>query len=272
MKYPLFIFLLLSCCLFAQLDNDKTAPALSRFQAHAHNDYLHDRPLYDALTHGFRSIEIDVWLIKDTLYVAHDRDDVIRSPLYTIENMYLDPLAELIRKDPNQFDMTVMIDVKSEADATYQKLDKALSNYAEMITLHTPKKTYEKPLHIVISGNRSRGLMLADSTRWATYDGRMEDLDSDLPTNFLWMISDKWGDYFDWQGNGEIPQEQFEKLLSITNRAARQKRKIRFWATPDDKDNLFSRTDRERVWRFLAKAGFIIGTDDLKGLSEFLQR
>ena len=31
-------------------------------RAHAHNDYMHERPLYDALSHGFGSIEADVFL------------------------------------------------------------------------------------------------------------------------------------------------------------------------------------------------------------------
>jgi hypothetical protein len=30
-------------------------------RAHAHNDYLHARPLFDALDHGFCSVEADVW-------------------------------------------------------------------------------------------------------------------------------------------------------------------------------------------------------------------
>ena len=43
-------------------------------RAHAHNDYLHSRPLADALAHGFWSIEADVWLTNGALLVAHDLD------------------------------------------------------------------------------------------------------------------------------------------------------------------------------------------------------
>ena len=42
-------------------------------KAHAHNDYEHNRPLYDALDHGFTSVESDVWLVDGELLVAHDR-------------------------------------------------------------------------------------------------------------------------------------------------------------------------------------------------------
>jgi hypothetical protein len=39
-------------------------------RAHAHNDYLHARPLFDALDHGFCSVEADVWLVDGKLLVA----------------------------------------------------------------------------------------------------------------------------------------------------------------------------------------------------------
>lgn len=54
-------------------------------QAHAHNDYEHDRPLQDALSHGFSSVEADVWLVDGELLVAHDREDV--DPSRTLESL-----------------------------------------------------------------------------------------------------------------------------------------------------------------------------------------
>jgi hypothetical protein len=35
--------------------------------AHAHNDYLHQRPLLDALDHGFCSVEADIFLVDGEL-------------------------------------------------------------------------------------------------------------------------------------------------------------------------------------------------------------
>lgn len=64
--------------------------------AHAHNVYEHDRPLLDALDHGFHSIEVDVYLVDEELLVAHDRDDIL--PSRTLESLYLEPLRELIRR------------------------------------------------------------------------------------------------------------------------------------------------------------------------------
>ena len=36
-------------------------------RAHAHNDYEHTRPLFDALDHGFGSVEADVHLVDGRL-------------------------------------------------------------------------------------------------------------------------------------------------------------------------------------------------------------
>src|ERR1019366_2575676 len=45
-------------------------------RAHAHNDYEHSRPLWDALDQGFCSVEADIYLVNGQLLVAHDRNQV----------------------------------------------------------------------------------------------------------------------------------------------------------------------------------------------------
>src|SRR5689334_23371364 len=66
-------------------------------RAHAHNDYEHKRPLFDALDNGFCSIEPDIYLIEGQLLVAHDRDEV--SPERTLQRLYLDPLRARIKEN-----------------------------------------------------------------------------------------------------------------------------------------------------------------------------
>ena len=70
----------------------ETAAVAPLAQAHAHNDYEHDRPLLDALDHGFTSVEADIYLVDGALLVAHNRRDV--KPERTLEKLYLDPLQE----------------------------------------------------------------------------------------------------------------------------------------------------------------------------------
>ena len=44
---------------------------------HAHNDYQHDHPLWDALHFGFSSVEADLHLVEGEFYVAHDPEDIL---------------------------------------------------------------------------------------------------------------------------------------------------------------------------------------------------
>jgi len=61
-------------------------------RAHAHDDYEHKRPLFDALECGFCSVEADVWLVKGQLLVAHV--PVQWNTERTLEKLYLDPLRD----------------------------------------------------------------------------------------------------------------------------------------------------------------------------------
>src|SRR3954470_24466708 len=89
--------MLLSLILIMQLGAaPATAPSdpTPLVHAHAHNDYLHERPLLDALDNGFCSIEADVALVNDELRVAHSV--WLTMPGRTLESLYLEPLRQRI--------------------------------------------------------------------------------------------------------------------------------------------------------------------------------
>src|SRR6267378_249318 len=66
-------------------------------QVHAHNDYMHTRPLMDALDQGFCSVEADIFLVDGKLLVAHTR--TMTKPERTLQALYLDPLRERVKKN-----------------------------------------------------------------------------------------------------------------------------------------------------------------------------
>ncbi len=114
----------------------------------------------------------------------------------------------------------------------------------------------------IVSGNRATHLIAADSPRYVGIDGRLSDLESDQPAHLLPLISDNWGQHFRWRGEGEMPESDREKLERVIDQAHQKNRRVRFWATPD----------RPEVWGALRDAGAdLINTDDLQGLSQFLQ-
>ncbi|UCH64196.1 MAG: phosphatidylinositol-specific phospholipase C/glycerophosphodiester phosphodiesterase family protein [Fidelibacterota bacterium] len=238
-------------------------------RAHAHNDYLHSRPLYDALDHGFTSVEADIFLEGSELLVAHYSVDL--QPSHTLQSLYLDPLRQRIKhngggvyRDSPQF--TLLIDIKSEAEATYKALRKVLQTYADILVTYDTGGDRTGPIAVIISGNRPRKTMESETIHYATYDGRLEDLGTGAPADFIPLISDRWGAFFSWDGEGAMPEDEREQLRSIVAAAHAEGRRVRFWATPDEPGEA-----REAVWRELVAAGVdLINTDDLAGLQRFL--
>lgn len=249
---------------------DPTVTPLAR--AHAHNDYLHARPLLDALAQGFTSVEADVWLVNGALLVAHDLREV--RPERTLQALYLDPLRRIVAERGGRVyaghpePLLLLIDVKSDAAATYRALHEELGGYEAILTAARGTDVRPGPVQVVISGNRPRELMQTQAIRYAGYDGRLSDLASGGSRSFMPMISDNWTQHFDWMGVGPMPDGERAKLHGIVGTAHRQGQRVRFWATPDAPG-----PGREAVWMELLRAGVdYINTDDLGGLREFLLR
>jgi hypothetical protein len=237
--------------------------------AHAHNDYLHKPPLLAALEHGFTSVEADIFLVNGELCVAHDPNKV--SPGRTLRSLYLDPLQQRVRANggrvyPGGSRFLLFVDIKSAAEPTYQKLHEVLAQYRDMLVTLGPQGRKEGAILVVVSGNRPLELMRSQPVRYAGYDGRLTDLDSDAPVDLIPLISDQWSRYFTWRGEGPMPPQERQKLDGIIQKAHGKGRLVRFWATPD-----VPSAGREALWRELLSAGVdLLNSDDLKGLQEFL--
>lgn len=215
--------------------------------AHSHNDYEQSRPLHDALANGFDSVEADVWLADGRLLVAHEREQVRADR--TLQALYLDPLRVHLRSGAAR-PLILLIDVKTEAAATWRAVDAALAEYPDLAG----------KVRFIISGNRDRAALMA-SPRPAAMDGRSEDLADAATAEWIPLVSDNWAKFFAWRGEGEFPAAERAKLIELVAQAHAQRRLLRFWNTPN----------RPEVWRVLRDAGVdIIGTDHLTGLRQFL--
>jgi hypothetical protein len=233
-------------------------------RAHAHNDYQHRRPLFDALAHGFCSVEADVFLVDGKLLVAHDV--VQLRPDRTLRALYLDPLRERVKANggavyPGAPTFWLLIDLKTDGEKTYAALAKTLSDYADLLTVVRDGKAESGAVTVVLSGNRPRRTVAAEKVRYVGLDGRLEDLRSDEPPHLIPWISDNWTKHFQWRGEGELPAAEREKLKAIVRQAHAAGRRLRFWGAPD----------RREAWRALSEAGVDwINTDDLAGLAKYL--
>ena len=233
-------------------------------QAHAHNDYRHDRPLLDALDRGFCSIEADVFLVDGRLLVGHDRSEL--RPERTLQVLYLDPLRERLRQHggrvyPGGPTVTLLVDVKADGPKVYASLREVLASYKEMLCRVEEGKYHEGAVQVVISGDRPVMEISSDQVRYVGIDGRLSDLESTTPAHLIPLISDRWTSHFEWRGIGEFPEAERNKLRSIVQEAHAFGRRVRFWATPES----------PRVWQELLDAEVDhINTDQLDGLRAFL--
>jgi len=232
-------------------------------RAHAHNDYLHKRPLFEALELGFGSVEADVFLQGNELRVAHTVFDLRRER--TLKALYLDPLKSWIRDHggqiyPDGSGIWLLIDIKSDAEATYRQIHGQLEEFAEIISSVRDGEFTARPVTVVISGNRPVEFMRAQRFRLAGIDGRPGDLESNDPTHLIPWISTDWKSHFRWRGAGPLPAEEQQRLAEFVSRCENQGRQLRFWGTPDQRE----------VWRQLWDSRVsLLGTDNLNGLARF---
>ncbi len=240
------------------------SPIVPLRHAHAHNDYEHPRPLFDALARGFTSVEADIFLSRGQLLVGHTRLEL--RPERTLERLYLEPLRQRARQYggriyANDSPFYLLIDIKTEAKTTYEVLAPLLARYSDILSTTSDGKFQRKAVTVVISGNIPKAEIRAQTVRHAGIDGRSGDLDSTEPAHLMPFLSASWFSQFRWRGDGPMPEQERQKLRDFVARAHKQGRLVRFWATPE----------RESLWRELRAAGVdLINTDRLDQLREFL--
>jgi hypothetical protein len=258
--YRNFFFLIL---LISSIDS--SAQVIPLPDAHAHNDYQHERPLFDALEYGFTSIEVDVLLINNELFVGHDLPEEVDHSLPTLLESYLLPLDSIIRLNDgwlypgNDQICYLMIDIKSGGAETYMILNQQLQPYISWI--RKPHEPMEGSIIIFLSGNRPIDIVINDPNTLFSLDGRPEDLGKGFSKDIMPVISQSFYRYSNWQGNVEIPEEDKAKIRKLANEVHLENKMLRLWATPESPD----------AWNTLQDLGVdLINSDDLEGLSNYL--
>ncbi|MAP53239.1 MAG: hypothetical protein CMO48_06885, partial [Verrucomicrobiales bacterium] len=120
MKKLIFTLLIAAWPSVTLLNAEESSKPLG--QAHAHNDYYHKRPLLDALSHGFCSVEADVFLKNGKLLVGHFQFELREKR--SLESLYLEPLAKRVKANGGSVHKTkapfhLMIDFKTDGPKTY---------------------------------------------------------------------------------------------------------------------------------------------------------
>lgn len=234
--------------------------------AHAHNDYEHERPLLDALNEGFTSVEADIFLVKGELYVYHYLPDSLDSTR-TLEELYLKPLSTRVKENeggvyPGYDDFFyLMIDFKTQADSTYMALKPLLQKYSHMLSaVRDGEEERTKPVKVFISGSRPVDQVLAEQVALAALDGRVSDLGKEIPAALMPVISQNMLNYSLWRGRGQMKQSEQDRIKKLVERTHAEGKRLRFWANPDNKEG----------WKKLLELGVdLINTDKLSDYGNF---
>src|SRR2546423_3864538 len=240
-----------------------TAPTIPRI--HAHNDYLHRRPLFDALDAGARSVEADIYLVNGALLVAHKPEEV--DPHRSLQSLYLDPLRQRIADHNGSVygdgeTLILLIDIKLDPANVYPALRAVLQPYADLLTHYSPQKK-NGPITVILTGMQpARKILMDDADRVVASDGSLQDLISNPSADLVPWISGEWEKSFQWKGTGVMPEDERAELAQIVRQAHEQHRMVRFWGAPEDTN----------AWREFRSAGVDwINTDRLDDVKEFLK-
>jgi alkaline phosphatase len=211
----------LSFCLVANSQIYKTP------KIHSHNDYLQAVPFWTAYANGLNSIEVDVFLKNNELYATHDEKDIIQDR--TIENLYLEPVQSAIelKLGENQI-IQFLIDIKSDALPTLEKLIEILAKY--------PKLTTSDNISFVISGNRPPPELYINYPSYIQFDHQSSEI---LSNSAQWekvaMISQPFSKFSSWNGKGRLTKTDYDLVLNAIKTAHSYQKPFRFWACPDSK-------------------------------------
>ncbi len=241
----LLIFSILANCTFAQ--------NYTLQKCHAHNDYLHKTPFYEAYNLGFGSIEADVFLINNKLYVAHDKSKIDSSR--TLIKLYIEPILAEINKNNGKLKqpLQLLIDLKKGGE-TLKLVENQLITY---------KSIFKKAkVSIVISGEMPAPSEFINYDEMINFDGRDNIEYTKAEAKRLALYSASLYDFVKWNGKGQLDDDQTEKVDSFVKKIHKKGKKLRFWATPDT----------PTAWTTLMNLKLdFVGTDNLAGLAKFLE-
>ncbi len=199
--------------------------------AHSHNDYEKPAPFRAAYNEGFGSVEADLHLINDTLWVAHDKPKP-GTVVPSFDNLYLQPLNKVVAQHDgypyadHTKKLQLLIDLKTTAIPTLNKVVTALQQYPALI--NNPNISF------VISGSRP------DSATWDQYpafiwfDGNLGEFYPAATMKRIALMSASFTKYTKWNGKGRLPENELDTLQKLVTAAHALGKPVRFWASPDN--------------------------------------
>ncbi|MCR9227644.1 MAG: alkaline phosphatase, partial [Flavobacteriaceae bacterium] len=182
--------------------------AQNSYKIHSHNDYAQELPFWFAYSSGASSIEADVFLKDDELYVTHAENEIVEGN--TLKSLYLDGLRNLEASGKLR-ELQLLIDMKSEAYATLKKLVDVLKEYPELIS--------DGKVKFVISGNRPKPEEYKNYPDFIWFDHQnLEELGT-IDLDKVALVSTSYKNYSVWNGYGRMTGPDLAKVETAINKA-----------------------------------------------------
>ncbi len=222
------------------------------YRVHSHNDYAQELPFWYAYSNRAASIEADLFLKNNELYVTHSEDEI--QPEHTFQKLYLDRLQGLLQSGELR-ELQLLIDIKSEAYKTLDRLIAVLKTYPSLLE--------SAKVRFVISGNRPKPAEYGKYPDFIWFDHQNLDELETINLDKVALISVDFKEYSVWNGYGRMTAPDLIKVKAAIGKAKSMGKPFRFWATPDTKT----------AWARLAKLGVgYINTDEPAFAKQYLDK
>ena len=260
----LWLLLLLSACPPVLADVDGGAPPTALFK-HAHNDYEHARPLFDALDQGFESVEADVWLDGTDIGVSHTGAPFKGS----LDGLYLQPLEERLAANHGSVygdgkPFFLWLDLKQGSAQLQDAIAARLAARTWLTRFDDSGVVTPGAVTVLLTGDATAKTALTaraaprpdarDSNDYSPKDPQQDGRWRSYAVNYYAWLT--------WNGVGEIPSDQRRQLRNLVNGVHATGRTLRIYSAPE----------QAAYWREAKAAGVdFIGADDLVGLAAVMR-
>lgn len=250
-----FLFLVFCICIGQQLVGQPSVYSVAN--VHAHNDYEHNKPFTDAYALQLGSIEADVLLIRDSLFVAHSVKQISQQVL--LQNAYLDKLAAGVKankgsaySNPSRI-LQLLIDIKTDSLQTLNAVIRQIEQYPLLVN--------NPSIHFVITGNQPDPKDFTSYPDWLLFDGKINNPVHLLELKRIALFSANFAEYSKWKGEGSIPADDLLLIQTAISKAHTLHKPFRFWGVPDS----------PHVWKIMTELGVdYINTDHISDAAAFV--
>ncbi|KAJ7492533.1 hypothetical protein FB451DRAFT_536856 [Mycena latifolia] len=252
---------------------------------HSHNDYWRDVPLLTALSFGVASVEADVWLVNETLYVGHEMAALTTDR--TLDSLYIQPLLSILAGQNPKSQFTVnqtsingvfdtssatplqlLVDMKTDGPSTLPFVLSALQPLREQgyLTTCVPNGTCTSgAITVVGTGNTPLDGIQALSPRDVFFDAPLTGLNTTFDVTLSPLASTDYEVAVGWSGIGNISEAQLSAVQKFVADAHGLGIRARFWDTPG-----WPIHARNNVWKTLTDNGADwLNADDLEAAATF---